>query len=195
MAMERLMAGFAHFRSLLPKCAERSLCSSPRRAFHGRETGAEVRSPYAALISHRCTMSKTIFINLPVSDLQRSTRFYEAIGCRKNEQFSDHKASAMVWSEHITFQLLSREYFARYAPKPVADAHASCQVLICLSRDSRADVDALIGAARDAGGSIDARAPIELDFLYNRAFEDPDGHAFELVWVNAGAMQTEASAA
>ena len=138
-------------------------------------------------------MSKAIFVNLPVADLDRATRFYEAIGCTQNAQFSDHKASSMVWSEHITFQLLARDYFSCFAPKPVGDAQATAQVILCLSRDAHEEVDALVEAARDAGGNIDARAPIELGFLYNRAFEDPDGHLFEVVWVNLADM-TETSA-
>ena len=132
-------------------------------------------------------MTKMIFVNLPVADLDASTRFYEAIGCRKNEKFSDSKASSMVWSDVITFQLLQRDYFASFTTKPVADAHASCQTLLCLSRDSREDVDSLADFAARAGGKVDLRAPIDLGFLYNRAFEDPDGHVFELVWINADA--------
>src|SRR5829696_441648 len=113
-------------------------------------------------------MSQMIFVNLPVSDVAASTRFYEAIGCRKNEQFSDDKASSMVWSDKITLQLLTRDYFATFSTKPVADAHAACQVMLCLSRDSRAAID--------------------MSFIYNRAFEDPDGHAYELVWMNPNGM-------
>lgn len=139
-------------------------------------------------------MPKAIFVNLPVADLSRSTRFYEAIGCTRNARFSDHKASSMIWSEHITFQLLAREYFATFAPRPVADPHATAQVLLCLSRDAPEDVDRLIEAARNAGGAIDVRTPIELDFLYNRAFEDPDGHVLEVVWINPALAMPETGA-
>jgi uncharacterized protein len=142
-------------------------------------------------------MAEMIFVNLPVADLAASTRFYEAIGCRKNEQFSDDKAASMVWSDTITFQLLTRDYFATFTPKPVADARASCQALLCLSRDSRKAVAALAEAAGKAGGKADLRAPIDLGFLYNRAVEDPDGHMFELVWLDpaAGMPAQEAAAA
>ena len=139
-------------------------------------------------------MPKMIFVNLPVTDVAASTRFYEAIGCRKNEQFSNEKASSMVWSDVITFQLLQRDYFAGFAHKPVADAHAACQAMFCLSCDSRADVDSLASAVVRAGGKTDARAPIDLDFIYNREFEDPDGHVFELVWLNADAMPASEAA-
>ena len=133
-------------------------------------------------------MPKMIFINLPVANLASSTRFYEAIGCRKNVQFSDEKASSMIWSDEITFQLLAREYFQTFTSKPVADAQVTCQVLLCLSRDSRQDVDVLAECAAKGGGRADMRAPIDLGFLYNRAFEDPDGHVFELVWLNPDAV-------
>jgi uncharacterized protein len=140
-------------------------------------------------------MPKMIFINLPVANLASSTRFYEAIGCRKNVQFSDEKASSMIWSDAITFQLLAREYFQTFTSKPVADAKATCQVLLCLSRDSRQDVDVLAESAARVGGRSDMRAPIDLGFLYNRAFEDPDGHVFELVWLNPDAAMPSNDAA
>jgi predicted lactoylglutathione lyase len=94
----------------------------------------------------------------------------------------------MIWSDTITFQLLARDYFASFTTKPVADAHATCQALLCLSRDSRRDVDALVESAAKAGGKSDVRSPIDMDFLYNRTFEDPDGHVFELVWLNPDAV-------
>jgi len=129
-------------------------------------------------------MSKMIFVNLPVKDLAASTRFYEAIGCEKNEQFSDHRAASMAWSDIITFQLLTRDYFATFTPKPVADAQATSEMLICLARDSREEVDALTKTAATVGGKADIRDPLDMGFMYNRAFEDPDGHVFEVVWMD-----------
>ena len=129
-------------------------------------------------------MPQMIFVNLPVKDLAASTRFYEAIGCVKNEQFSDDKASSMVWSDNIAFQLLTRDYFATFISKQIPDAHATCQVLLCLPRDSREEVDSLAKAAANAGGKSDIRDPVDMGWMYNRAFEDPDGHVFELVWMD-----------
>jgi predicted lactoylglutathione lyase len=140
-------------------------------------------------------MAKLIFVNLPVADLAASTRFYEAIGCRKNVQFSNEKACSMIWSDAIAFQLLTREYFQTFTPKPVADAQAACQVMLCLSRDSRQDVDGLADHAAKIGGRVDMRAPVDLGFLYNRCFEDPDGHVFELVWLNPDALMQPSQAA
>ena len=75
-------------------------------------------------------MTRMIFVNLPVHYLAAATRFYEAIGCHKNPQFSDEKASSMMWPDNITFQLLTREYYATFTSKPIADAHASSGMLI-----------------------------------------------------------------
>jgi hypothetical protein len=128
-----------------------------------------------------------IFVNLPVQDLAAATRFYEAIGCEKNEQFSDERASSMVWSDTITFQLLTREYFATFSPKPVADAQATCQVLLALTCDSRDDVDAVADAAGAAGGTADVRKAMDMGWMYNRAFADPDGHIFEVLAMDMNA--------
>ncbi|WID97893.1 lactoylglutathione lyase [Bosea vestrisii] len=133
-------------------------------------------------------MSKMIFINLPVTDIAAATRVYEAIGCTQNPDFSDHQSSSMVWSETITFQLLSRDYFATFTAKPVADAHAGAQVLLALTQESRAAVDAVVKAAADAGGKADPRPAMDMGWLYNRAFEDGDGHTFEAVFLDTSAM-------
>jgi predicted lactoylglutathione lyase len=132
-------------------------------------------------------MPKMIFVNLPVSNLAAATRFYEALGCEKNAQFSDKTASSMVWSEAITFQLLTRDYFATFTPKQIADAHRTSEVLLALPRESRADVDAAAEAVAAAGGRADIRECQDLGFMYNRAVEDPDGHIIELIWMNMDA--------
>lgn len=138
-------------------------------------------------------MSKMIFVNLPVTDLAAATRFYEAIGCEKNAQFSDHRASSIVWSDAITFQLLTRDYFATFAPKPVADAHDSCGVLLALTCDSRQEVDTITEAAAAAGGRADVREQMDTGWMYNRAFEDVDGHVFEAVWMDMSGMEMNAA--
>ncbi len=132
-------------------------------------------------------MPKMIFVNLPVKDLAASTRFYEAIGCEKNPQFSNEQASMMVWSDAISFMLLTHDYFATFTPKAIADAHAANEVLIALSRDSREEVDAITEAAAAAGGKADIRERQDYGFMYSRAFEDPDGHVFEPAWMDVEA--------
>jgi uncharacterized protein len=133
-------------------------------------------------------MPKMIFVNLPVKDLAASTRFYEAIGCEKNPMFSDENASAMVWSDAISFMLLTHGHFSQFVTKPIGDSHKDTSVIIALSRDSREEVDAMIAAAAANGGKVDVRPPQELDFMYQRTFEDPDGHVFEPAWMNMAAF-------
>ena len=132
-------------------------------------------------------MSEMNFVNLPVTDLAASIRFYEAIGCVKNEQFSNDQAAMMVWSDTITFQLLTHDFFATFTPKSIADARETSEVLIALSRDSREEVDAITEAAAAAGGEADIREPQDMDFMYGRTFQDLDGHVFEPVWMDAEA--------
>lgn len=140
-------------------------------------------------------MPKMIFVNLPVEDLTAATRFYEAIGCEKNAQFSNDQASSMVWSDTISFMLLTHDFFATFTSKPIADAHATCEALICLSMDSRQDVDAIAQAASAAGGKADVRPPQDLGFMYSRAFQDPDGHIFEPAWMDPATFAADAQAA
>jgi predicted lactoylglutathione lyase len=140
-------------------------------------------------------MQKMIFVNLPVKDLAAATRFYEAIGCQNNPQFSDDKAASMVWSDAITFQLLSRDYFATFTSKPVADAHQACGALFALSCDTRERVDATADSAAQAGGRADVRERMDMGWLYNRAVEDPDGHVLELVWMDVAQMAAQAEQA
>jgi predicted lactoylglutathione lyase len=137
-------------------------------------------------------MPKMIFVNLPVKDLAAATRFYKAIGCEQNMQFSNEQAAMMVWSEAISFMLLTHEYFATFTAKRISDAQQTCEVLLALSRDSRDDVDAITQAAAAAGGKADVRPPQDMGFMYSRAFQDPDGHVFEPVWMDMAAMNASA---
>jgi uncharacterized protein len=134
-------------------------------------------------------MSKLIFVNLPVSDLQRSTAFYEAVGAAKNPQFCDETASCMVLSETIHAMLLTHDKFRQFTPKKVADAKATSEVLICLSADNREAVDDMVLRAGAAGGTIDPSPIQDYGFMYGRSFEDPDGHIWEVMWMDVAAMQ------
>ena len=134
-------------------------------------------------------MPKMIFVNLPVKDLAASTRFYKAIGCEQNMQFSNEQAAMMVWSETISFMLLTHEYFGTFTSKRIADAQQTCEVLLALSRDSREEVDTINQAAAANGGKADVRPPQDMGVMYGRAFQDPDGHVFEPVWMDMAAAQ------
>ncbi len=139
-------------------------------------------------------MPRMIFVNLPVKDLAAANRFYEAIGCTRNPQFSDDKATCMVWSDTIYFMLLSEGFFATFTPRPVADARAATEVLMALALDDRAAVDAFAAAGEAAGGRADVRPATDMGWMYQRAVEDPDGHIFEAFWMDMAAA-AEANAA
>ena len=132
-------------------------------------------------------MAKMIFVNLPVADLARATAFYEAIGAEKNPQFSDGTASCMVFSDTIVTMLLTHEKFRQFTPKKIADARSTSEVLLCLSADSRKDVDDMVGKAKSAGGRVDPCPKQDHGFMYGRSFEDPDGHIWEVMWMDVAA--------
>lgn len=133
-------------------------------------------------------MPKMIFINLPVKDLALSTSFYQAIGFEKNEAFSDEKASCMVWSETIYVMLLSQPFYETFTAKQIADAKATSGVLLCLTFDDKAGVDAIHQSALSSGG-LEARAIEDKGFMYGGAFDDPDGHGWETVWMDPAAVE------
>ena len=142
-------------------------------------------------------MSKMIFVNLPVTDLPRSVAFYEAVGATKNPMFSDDTAACMVFSDAIHAMLLTHEKFTSFTDRAIPDAHQTAQVLICVSEDSREAVDAVHDRAVQAGGRADAVAAQDYGFMYSRAYADPDGHIWEVMWMDpeAAAQGPEAFAA
>ena len=133
-------------------------------------------------------MSKEIFVNLPVRDLETSKAFFAALGFTFNPQFTDENAACMVISEHNFAMLLKEEYFKSFATKPVADAHASTEVLIALSLDSEAAVDDMVAKAVKAGGR-EPRPKQDHGFMVQRTFEDPDGHTWEPFWMDPSHVQ------
>lgn len=129
-------------------------------------------------------MATMIFVNLPVTDLDRSVRFYEAIGARKEPKFSNDSAAMMVFSDTIAVMLLGHEFYSGFTGKPIADAHKSSQVLLALSCDSPAAVDSMVESATSAGGKADPGPKQDMGFMYGRSFEDPDGHHWEPLWMD-----------
>src|SRR5436309_2411197 len=117
------------------------------------------------------SMRKMIFVNLPVTDLARATAFYQAIGATKNPQFSDDTGACMVFSEAIYAMLLTHDKFKQFTPKPISDAKTSNQVLLCLSADSRAEVDDMVGKAESGGGRRDPSPIEDYGWMYGRSFE------------------------
>jgi predicted lactoylglutathione lyase len=135
-------------------------------------------------------MPKMIFVNLPVTDLNRSTAFYEAVGATKNPKFCDHTASCMVFSDTIFAMLLTHDKFRQFTPRAISDPRTHAQVLISLSEESRAAVDATVEKAGPAGGQIDPTPKDDYGFMYGRSFADPDGHMWGVMWMDPAFAET-----
>ena len=129
-------------------------------------------------------MSKQIFINLPVADLPKSMAFFKALGFSHNPQFTDDTAACIVISETIFVMLLTHSKFRDFTPKSICDTTKSAEVLLCLSCESRLQVEDLVAKAVAAGGSIYAN-PKDYGFMYQHSFADPDGHQWELIHMSA----------
>ncbi|MGZ5179274.1 MAG: VOC family protein [Ramlibacter sp.] len=132
-------------------------------------------------------MARKIFVNLPIKDMERSKAFFAALGFSFNPQFTNDQGACMVISEDIYAMLLVEPFFQGFTKKPIADASKSTEVLVCLSCDSRAEVDALVRKALAAGGKA-PNAPQDHGFMYGHGFEDPDGHLWELMWMDMAAV-------
>lgn len=134
-------------------------------------------------------MARKIFINLPVKDLKRSVDFFTALGFTFNPQFTDDNATCMVINDDAFVMLLVREYFATFVKKPISDAALQTEVLLAVSAESRAAVDALADKALSAGAKP-AKEPADHGFMYVRTFYDLDGHHWEVAWMDPSAIQS-----
>lgn len=130
-----------------------------------------------------------IFVNLPVSDLPRAVAFYQALGATRNPQFSDDTAACMVLSDIIHVMLLTHDKYRQFTAKTIVDAKTASEVLICISADSRDEVDGIIGKAKAAGAGLDPTPIQDFGFMYGRSYEDPDGHIWEVMWMDMAATQ------
>lgn len=135
-------------------------------------------------------MASVIFVNLPVKDLEVSKRFFTEIGYSINPQFTDDTAACIVFSDTIYAMLLTEAKFAEFATKPTADATAGTEAILALGVDSREKVDEIADKALAAGGSK-AQAPQDHGFMYVRSFHDPDGHHWEVMWMDPAAVRDQ----
>jgi len=127
--------------------------------------------------------TQSLYVNLPINDLAKSTDFFAALGFSFNAKFTSEQASCLVINEHIQVMLLMRPFFAGFTPKPVTDAHTSTPAFMSLSVASRAEVDALVNKALAAGG-VEHSPAKDHGFMYQRGFFDLDGHAWEVFYLN-----------
>ena len=128
-------------------------------------------------------MSKQIFINLAVADVNKSMEFYTALGFTNNPQFSDNTGKCMVWSENIFVMILTHEKFASFATKPIADTKSSLAGLFSLSVDSIDEVNTIMTNGLKAGG-IEPTEMKDYGFMQQRTIEDFDGHTWEIFYMD-----------
>ncbi len=139
-------------------------------------------------------MSRMIFVNLPVTNLDASMAFYKSIGFKNNPHFTDDTAACMVWSEAINVMLLTHDKWRTFTNRPIPPSTSS-EVMLAISCDSRETVDAMNEAAAANGGTADINPVQELGFMYNRNLADPDGHVWETMWMDPAAMPPNESTA
>lgn len=143
-------------------------------------------------------MATKIFINLPVRDLNASVNFFTRLGFRFNPQFTNESGTGMIISDDIYVMLLAETFFQTFIPtKSVADARQATGAIYCISVDSRAEVDRLADAALAAGGqSVPQDPKNEMEFMYDRNFQDLDGHLWNVMYMDLAAVPaTEPAAA
>lgn len=129
-----------------------------------------------------------IFVNIATSDLERAKAFYTSLGAGINPLFTDENAACIVWDDNVYFMVLSKEYFATFTDKQLADPRTQAQVLIALSRESREDVDKIVEAGI-ANGGTEPTEPKDYGFMYSRDLEDPDGNGIEFVFMEPQAAE------
>lgn len=137
-------------------------------------------------------MSKMIFINLPVADLPKAKSFYAALGFVNEPRFTDGTAAAMQWSDAIVVMLLTHEKWAGFTTRPIADSGSS-EVMLCLSLDSKDEVNRITDAAGENGGTADVNPLQDHGFMFGRSFLDLDGHVWETVWMDPAMSQPDAT--
>jgi len=132
-------------------------------------------------------MARKIFVNLPVQSLERSVAFFTALGFSFNPHFTDETATCMIVADDIFVMLLTHDKFQQFTPKQLCDTKVATEVLVCLSAESRGEVDDLVAKAVQAGGSI-YKEPMDFGFMYGHSFQDPDGHQWELMFMEPSAV-------
>ena len=132
-------------------------------------------------------MPRMIFVNLPVAHLAKSMAFYTALGFKNNPHFTDETAACMVWSDTIHVMLLTHAKWKTFTSRPIPPATSS-EVLLAITLDAKADVDAMNKAAAANGGTADINPTQDLGFMYSRPLADPDGHVWEAFWMDPAAV-------
>ncbi len=129
-----------------------------------------------------------IFVNLATNDLDAARKFFTGLGFAADDTFSDDTTAAIPLSDTVSVMLHTHLKYAEFTKKRIVDSTSSSEVLLALSAASREEVDALVEKAVAAGGSVTGE-PQDHGFMYGRAFDDLDGHTWEVMWMDPTAAQ------
>jgi predicted lactoylglutathione lyase len=140
------------------------------------------------------TTSRKMFVNLAVKDLDASVEFFTKLGFEFDPRFTDETATCMLVGEDAYVMLLAESKFKEFTKKDVADSRTQIEAIVALAGESRNEVDALADKALAIGGSP-ANDPSDLGFMYGRSFQDPDGHQWEIFWMDPVAVEQGPAAA
>ncbi|MEV2252563.1 VOC family protein [Streptomyces sp. NPDC050147] len=128
-----------------------------------------------------------IFVNLAVNDVDSSKKFFTELGYTINPQFSTDDCACVVISDTIVAMLLSKPRYQDFTKKQIADSTTTSETLLCLSAESREKVDELVDKAVAAGGTEGKTQ--DFGMMYGRAFDDLDGHTWEIMWMDESEVQ------
>jgi predicted lactoylglutathione lyase len=138
-------------------------------------------------------MATQIFMNLPVRDLDRSVQFFTALGFKFNQDYTDENATCMVINDDAFVMLLVEKFFKTFTAKKIVDATSATEAIMAFSVDSREEVDQMVGKALAAGGS-ESQPLQDYGFMYSHSFQDPDGHLWEVMWMDPAGPPSDGAA-
>jgi uncharacterized protein len=135
-------------------------------------------------------LTTKIFINLPIKDLNKTIEFFIKLGFKFNPQFTDENATCMIVGEDIFVMLLVEKFFKTFTKKQISDTSKNTEVIVALSVEGRENVDQMINKAIEAGGR-ESREPQDHGWMYERGFEDIDGHLWEIIYMDESALKND----
>jgi predicted lactoylglutathione lyase len=133
-------------------------------------------------------MNRKLFVNIAVADLGRAVDFFSGLGFEFDPRFTDESATCMLIGEDAYAMLLVNERFQDFTTKEIADSATQTEAILALSADSREEVDDFAEKALATGGRP-ANDPMDMGFMYSRSFQDPDGHLWEVFWMDPAAVE------
>jgi uncharacterized protein len=135
-------------------------------------------------------LTTKIFVNLPIKDLNKTIEFFIKLGFKFNPQFTDENATCMIVGEDIFVMLLVEKFFKTFTKKQISDTSKNTEVIVALSVEGRENVDQMINKAIEAGGR-ESREPQDHGWMYERGFEDIDGHLWEIIYMDESALKND----